>query len=113
VLAVYVLALAHELDASQARALAIVALTAGNVGLAAVNAGAGLGWRAFARREFASFRGVALAAAAMLALGLSTRPARELLQFGPPPALAIAAVCATVLAITILLRRGGRPVARP
>jgi len=109
VLGVYALALRSGLSLPVARALAILALTSGNVALVAVDAAANLGWRGLVRREFATFWGVSALAGTAIAAGMLVPAARALLQFGQPPWQSIALVLATVGIIAMLLgvaRRG-------
>ena len=105
VLAVYAMALSAGMDVPESRALAILALTGGNVALVAVDAGAGLGWRGIARREFATFWGVAGMAALAVAFGMYVPAGRALLQFGSPPLGAVVLVAAMVVGIAALLAR--------
>jgi P-type Ca2+ transporter type 2C len=105
VLAIYALALRAGLATDGARALAILALTAGNVALVAVNAGAGLGWRALVRREFASFWIVAALAGATLVLGMWLPAPQALLHFEAPPVAWTLAVLAILTMIALGLTR--------
>ena len=110
-LAVYVLALGAGRAEDVARTLAVVGLTAGNLGLVAVNVSAGLGWRALAAPGLRAFWWVAAGATAALALALVLPGGRALLQFGLPSAqdlaAALAAVAAAVAAAGWLGRRVG------
>jgi len=112
VLGVYALALRAGLDVPAARALAILALTGGNVALVAVDAAAGLGWRGVARREFASFWVVAGLAACALALGMGLPAGRALLQFGQPGPGAVLLAAALVVGVAMVLARAQRETAR-
>jgi Ca2+-transporting ATPase len=112
VLGVYALALRAGLDVPAARALAILALTGGNVALVAVDAAAGLGWRGVARREFASFWVVAGLAACALALGMGLPAGRALLQFGQPGPGAVLLAAALVVGVAMVLARAQREAAR-
>jgi Ca2+-transporting ATPase len=89
VLAVYALALRSGLEQGQARALGIVALTAGNLALAALGAVAGAGWRALVQREFRVFWGVAAIATLAVGSGMLVPALRDLLHFGQPPGFAV------------------------
>ena len=101
-LGVYVLALRGGLGTQEARTLAFAGLTAGNLLLVWLNAGAGLAWRAMLGREFAAFWAVAGAAAGLLVLALAWPPLRGLMSFAEPSpsalALALAGVGAMVFA---------------
>jgi Ca2+-transporting ATPase len=99
-LATYVLALDAGRSVDSARTLAIVGLTAGNLGLVALNLGAGLGWRALLAPGARTFWWVAGIATAALALALAVPGLRALLHFERPAAadlaLTLAAVAASV-----------------
>jgi Ca2+-transporting ATPase len=99
-LGIYVLALQGGRAEDVARTLAVLGLTAGNLLLVAVNASAGLGWRALFAPGTRAFWWVAAAAVAALSLALAVPAARELLRFALPGwadlAAALAAVCAAV-----------------
>ena len=119
-LAIYLIALRDGLQAEVARTLAIVALTAGNLMLVLINAGAGGAWRTLLGIGFGAFWWVAGAATAVLALALAWPAARNLLHFGVPPwpalALAIAAVAMAVglaAAASHAVRRAGFTPTRP
>ena len=73
------------LDAETARAVGVVALTLGNLLMAALNAHAGLGWRAWLQPSARALWAVSALACAALLLGLSWPGARALLHFGMPP----------------------------
>jgi len=109
VLGLYALALHFGLPTDGARALAILALTAGNVALVAVDAGAGLGWRALVQREFASFWIVASLAGVTLLLGMWLPAAQSLLHFNKPPVTWALAVLAVVAMIALGLARLSSP----
>ena len=109
VLGLYALALHLGLPTDGARALAILALTAGNVALVAVDAGAGLGWRALVQREFASFWIVASLAGVTLLLGMWLPAAQALLHFDKPPVTWALAVLAVVAMIALGLARFSSP----
>ena len=83
-LAIYVLALQGGRAEDVARTLAVLGLTAGNLLLVAVNASAGLGWRALLAPGTRAFWWVAAAAVAALSLALAFPAARELLRFALP-----------------------------
>jgi Ca2+-transporting ATPase len=99
-LGIYVLALQGGRAEDVARTLAVLGLTAGNLLLVAVNASAGLGWRALFAPGTRAFWWVAAAAVAALSLALAVPAARELLRFALPGwadlAAALAAVCVAV-----------------
>jgi Ca2+-transporting ATPase len=105
VLGIYALALHFGLATDSARALAILGLTAGNVALVAVDAGAGLGWRALAHRDFASFWIVAALAGMTLVLGMWLPAAQALLHFQEPPLIWVLTVVAVVAVIALALTR--------
>jgi len=109
-LTVYVVALAHGLPPPQARALGIVALTAGNLGLAAVDAATSGGWRSLLQHEYRAFWIVALAASLVVACGLFVPGARDLLHFEQPPIGSIAATLALVALVAAAL--SWRPAGR-
>ena len=102
-LAIFGLALHAGLDEGQARLLGIVALTAGNVSLVAVDATARIGWRALVGREFAAFWTVAALASGALAVGMLVPTGRMLLHFGQPPGVAIAMVVAVMLLLAVAI----------
>jgi Ca2+-transporting ATPase len=84
-LLVYLWALLRHPDAETARAVGVVALTLGNLLMAALNAHAGLGWRAWLQPSARALWAVSALACAALLLGLSWPGARALLHFGMPP----------------------------
>ena len=102
-LAIFGLALHAGLDEGQARLLGIVALTAGNVSLVAVDATARLGWRSLVGRKFAAFWAVAALASGALAVGMLVPTGRMLLHFGQPPGVAIAMVVAVMLLLAVAI----------
>jgi len=110
-LAVYALALRGGAGTGEARTLAFVSLTWGNLLLVWLNAGAGLTWRAMLGREFATFWAVAGVAGSALALALAVPPLRALMSFAVPSApalgLALAGVAAAVMAGWASSRRMG------
>jgi P-type Ca2+ transporter type 2C len=105
VLGIYASALHFGMATDGARALAILGLTAGNVALVAVDAGAGLGWRALLRRDFASFWIVAALAGMTLVLGMWLPAAQALLHFNKPPMIWALAVLAGLAMIALGLAR--------
>jgi len=105
VVGAYALALRMDLATDGARALAILALTSGNVALVAVNASAGLGWRCLTRRDFASFWIVATLASMAIATGVWLPAAHALLHFEQPPAGWTLAVMLVVATVTLGLTR--------
>ncbi len=109
VLGIYALALHFGLATDGARALAILGLTAGNVALVAVDAGAGLGWRALVHRDFASFWIVAALAGMTLVLGMWLPAAQALLHFQAPPVIWALAVLALLATIALGLARLASP----
>jgi Ca2+-transporting ATPase len=105
-LAIYVLALQGGRAEDVARTLAVLGLTAGNLLLVAVNASAGLGWRALLSPGTRAFWWVAAAAVAALSLALAIPAARELLRFALPTWAdlgAALAAAATAVAIGAML----------
>jgi Ca2+-transporting ATPase len=110
-LAIYMLAIEGGRSDDTARTLAVIGLTLGNLMLVAVNASAGVGWRALLAPSARAFWWVAAVAAAALMLALAAPGARRLLHFGLPSAgdwaLAIAAVAASVgVGAVLSLRKG-------
>jgi Ca2+-transporting ATPase len=83
-LAIYALALRAGQPVDAARMLAVVALTAGNLGLVAINLCAGIGPRALLAPGARAFWIVAGLATAVLVAAIAWAPARALLQFGLP-----------------------------
>ena len=108
-LATYVLALRAGRDTDTARTLAVVGLTAGNLLLVAVNASAGVGWRALFAPTARAFWWVAAVASAALALAVLVPQGRRLLHFGVPAvddlALSLLAVAASVALGAALAKR--------
>lgn len=117
-LAVYAVALPAGAGADEARTLAIVGLTAGNLLLVWLNAIDGVGWRSmFGAAVGRPFWAVAAMASAVLAVAIVVPGARRLLHFGAPSVAAIASTLA-VVAVTVTLaamasRRRWRPTAAP
>ncbi len=103
-LAAYALAL-EPLGADVARTLAVVGLTAGNLLLVWVNAGAGLPAGALGWRDFRAFWIVGAIASAVLAAAILLPGPRALLGFGVPPAAPLLAVLAAVAMAILPLRR--------
>lgn len=100
-LGVYMLALHASRGTDEARTLAVVALTAGNLLLVATNVAAGLGWRVLVQTSARPLW--AVAAGATLAVGgaLLWAPLRGLLHFAVPSAAdLLAALAAAALAVT-------------
>mgnify|MGYP001555714121 FL=1 len=91
--------------AADARTLAVMALTAGNLGLVAYNMTTGNGWRALAEPGALAFRAVSAA----LATAVLVPAARTLLHFSQPAgsevALAVLGVAVAVLLGTAVCRR--------
>jgi len=108
-LAVYGLALHDGQAADVARALAIIALTAGNLLLVAANTTAGGGLRVLAAPGARAFWLICVLATAALAAAVLLPATRELLHFGLPRAadvgLAVGAAGVAVLGGTLLSRR--------
>jgi Ca2+-transporting ATPase len=108
-LAIYMLALGGGRGTDEARTLAVVALTAGNLLLVATNVAAGLGWRVLLQTSARPLW--AVTAGATLAVGgaLLWAPLRELLHFALPSGadlgVALAAVTLAVMAGSLLARR--------
>jgi Ca2+-transporting ATPase len=111
-LAVYALALQAGRDEEVARTLAVLGLTAGNLLLVAVNASAGLGWRALLAPGTRAFWWVAAAATAALGLALAVPSARELLRLAVPTAADLAATFAAVAVAVALGAMMGHALAR-
>jgi Ca2+-transporting ATPase len=97
-LSVYAIALHTGRDEDVARALAIIALTVGNVLLVAQNLFAGLGWRAIGAPGVRAFWWLAAATAGALALALALPGARSLLRIAVPSAVDLALALAGVVA---------------
>ena len=114
-MAIYMLALQEGRDGDVARTLAVIGLTAGNLLLVAVNASAGIGWRALFASSALAFWGVAAAAAAALTVAVLVPGARRLLHFAVPTpgdlALAVASVAGAVLLGAALSLRAKLPQA--
>ncbi len=104
-LAAYLLGLRAGLPADEARALAFVGLTFGNLLLVWLNASAGLGPRALFGREFVAFWWVAGAAMSLLALSLALPGARALFAFAMPSPLALGSV---LLGVALAVLAAGR-----
>jgi Ca2+-transporting ATPase len=101
-LAAYAVALAHGFTPEEARAVAFVGLTAGNLSLVALNAGAGLPAVSLVSRDFAAFWMVAALALGLLALALGAAPVRDLLHLAMPPLGALALMVAAIAGVTAL-----------
>lgn len=104
-LTAYALAIASGVSNDEARALAFVALTAGNLALVAVNAGAGLPARELFGPAFRSFHAVALVATGLMVLALAVPAVRDLMKFAAPSPQALAGVLAAVGVATALAWR--------
>ncbi|MEY2617340.1 MAG: hypothetical protein RL522_342 [Pseudomonadota bacterium] len=101
-LAAYAWSLADGRPVDEARALAFVALTAGNLSLVAVNAGAGLPARELVGSAFRAFHWVAVGATGLVVLALTVPAVRELMKLSPPSPGALAGVLAAVGGVTAL-----------
>lgn len=109
VLAVYLAASARGTPADEARTLAVVALTAGNLLLVWLNARPAGSWRPPVGWAFPLVSALAIAA---LALALASAPVRSLLQFGLPSlAELLAAVAAAGVAVLLAAATVGREAA--
>jgi Ca2+-transporting ATPase len=115
-------ALANGRGEDEARTLAIVALTVGNLGLVWLNASLGVGWAAVFGRGFGAFWGVAAIACGALAAAIHFPGVRALLRFAVPQPDALAwSVLAPVAAVMLLAlvlrtpatRRTDAPASRP
>jgi Ca2+-transporting ATPase len=99
-MAIYTLALESGRDSDIARTLAVIGLTVGNLLLVAVNATAGVGWRALFAASARAFWGIAASAAVALAVAVAVPGIRLLLHFGVPNvvdlALSIALVAVSI-----------------
>ena len=111
-LAIDVIAISAGRDADTARALTVLALTAGNLGLVALNVAGTAGLRVLLGAEGRAVRMVAAVATAALALAIAWPPARTLLHFGLPAAgdvtLALVVTAAAVVLGTRLAPASGR-----
>jgi Ca2+-transporting ATPase len=104
-LSAYALALGAGLSADEARTLAFVALTAGNLSLVGVNAGAGLSIRELYGPAFRSFQIVAAVALSLMVVAMTVPAVRDLMKFTRPSALALGLVGVAVGALTVLTWR--------
>lgn len=104
-LAAYALALGAGMPTNEARTLAFVGLTAGNLSMVAVNAGAGLPLRDLWGPQFRSFQIVAAIAIALMVMAVTVPAVRDLMKFASPPAGALAGVLAAVGAVMVLAWR--------
>jgi Ca2+-transporting ATPase len=101
-MAIYLVALQAGRDSDVARTLAVIGLTVGNLLLVAVNASAGIGWRAVFASSALAFWGVAAAATAALTVAVVVPGARRLLHFGvPTPGDLVLAMAAVVMAVLL------------
>jgi Ca2+-transporting ATPase len=111
-MATYALALDVGRGADTARTLAVVGLTAGNLLLVAVNATAGLGWRALLAPGVRPFWWVTAIASAALASAVALPTGRRLLHFEQPAGMdLVLSLLAASLAVALgaaLTRRVGR-----
>jgi hypothetical protein len=82
-----------------------VALTAGNLSMVAVNAGAGLPLRDLWGPQFRSFQVVAVLATGLMMMALTVPAVRDLMKFALPSAPALAGVLAAAGAVTVLAWR--------
>ena len=82
-LGLYVWWLAQGASADQARTLAFIVLTMGNLVLVAVNAIEGVGAKAVFSRDFATFWVITVLAGGLLAVAVFVEPVRRLLHFAP------------------------------
>jgi Ca2+-transporting ATPase len=116
-LGIYAAALHTGAGADEARTLAIVGLTLGNLLLVLANASAGLGWRSVFEAGFRVFWVVAGVALLALAVAIAVPMARALLHFDVPSIRAMAAALAAVAIAVVLgsigLRFGGRRAPAP
>jgi Ca2+-transporting ATPase len=106
-LAVYLLAL-PESGVESARAQALVALTAGNLGLVWLNASLGAGWRSVFGKGYGAFWLIVVLAAAVIASALGFEPLSRLLHVAMPSprqlALAVSAGGASVMVAALVMR---------
>ncbi len=104
-LAAYALALRAGIPANEARTVAFVGLTAGNLSMVAVNAGAGLPLRDLWGPQFRSFQVVAALATGLMVMAVTVPAVRDLMKFAVPPVGALAGVLAAVGAVMVLAWR--------
>ena len=104
-LAAYALALGAGLPTDEARTLAFVGLTAGNLSMVVVNAGAGLPLRDLWGPQFRSFQVVAALATGLIVMAVTVPAVRDLMKFASPPVGALAGVLAAVGAVMVLAWR--------
>lgn len=107
-LCVYAVLLTHGRGEEVARTVAIVALTAGNLLLVAANMSQGIAWRRVFGPAFGVFWVVAGIASAVLALGILWPAARQLLRFGVPGPLDVAAALAVTAVAVVAAVAGSR-----
>lgn len=117
-LGIYALALQAGRDVDTSRTLAVLGLTAGNLGLVAVNVTAGLGWRALFLPGARALWWVAGGTSAVMWAAVAVPGARALLHFGVPQLLDLGAALVAVGAAVVLgtavggwARRRRQPVA--
>lgn len=101
-LAVYSSAVRWDLSVEQARTLALVALTAGNLMLVAQNVMLGNGWRALTESGAHAYWLVAGVTVALFAGLLAWTPGQALLRMAAPPPLALAAAVLAVLVTSLV-----------
>jgi Ca2+-transporting ATPase len=95
-LSAYALALGAQGSTDEARTLAFVALTAGNLSMVAVKAGAGLSVRALVGAAFRPLQLVTVLATSLLVMAITVPAVRDLMKFAMPPVAALAGVLAAV-----------------
>ena len=101
-LSAYALALGAQLPTDEARTLAFVALTAGNLSMVAVNAGTGLPVRELAGAAFRPLQLVTALATGLMVMAITVPPVRDLMKFAIPSASALAGVLAAVAVVSAL-----------
>jgi Ca2+-transporting ATPase len=104
-LSAYALALGAQLPTDEARTLAFVALTAGNLSMVAVNAGTGLSVRELAGAAFRPLQLVTALATGLMVMAITVPPVRDLMKFAIPSAGALAGVLAAVAVVSALAWR--------
>jgi Ca2+-transporting ATPase len=110
-LAIYIVALRADIQPPEARTLAIVGLTAGNLELVLINAGARGSWRALLGIGFGAFWWVAGATSAALGLAIVWPAARQLLHLGLPSGVDLAGSIAWVTLAVALAAAASRLIA--
>ncbi len=104
-LAAYAVAIDAGVPVDEARTLAFIGLTVGNLSLVALNAAAGLSARRLFAREFRAFWVVATLAAGLLVLALTVPAVSDLMRLSPPSPGALALTLAAIAASTALAWR--------